>query len=427
MKIEYRNSIEVKYCVDVFVAGGGPAGVAAAYVASKNGAKVFLAEKGEMFGGAATKARVPAFMRFSDGINFLAGDFGRLVFERLYGKDTDYTTIEYSIETEKLKTIYDDLVVESNAEFLFDATLLDVVSENGYAEYAILECKEDIFAVKAKIFVDSTGDGTLAVKCGADFFKGDKNGKMMPATLCSLWGDIDWSRAIVELGKDPDNRNLKKAFEDGVFTIKDPGLPGMWKLTDHYGGGNIGHVFGVDGTDGKSVTLGIIEARKRMQEYEYYYRNYLEGYENAKVITTAETLGIRETRRIECDYMLTMDDYFSFVDFEDEIGRYCYPVDIHPYEIGAKEETRGLYSKGYEKGHSYGIPYRSLIPKKLKNVLVSGRCIGAERGIMGSVRVMPCCFLTGSAAGAAAAICAKKESDVRQINIDELKKAIKLN
>ena len=243
---------------------------------------------------------------------------------------------------------------------------------------------------------------------------------MMPATLCSVWGDIDWNRAIVELGKDPDNRCLKQAFQDAVFTVQDPGLPGMWRLDRHYGGGNIGHVFGVDGTDEKSITVGIVQMRKRMKEYEYYYTHYLEGYENAKLLSTADVLGIRETRRIVCDYMARKDDYMNYRVFEDEIGRYCYPIDVHAHTIGEDEGMGDIYAKGYPKGKSYGISYRSIIPQKLMNVLVAGRCIGAEREMMGSMRVMPCCFITGMAAGTAAALANRNGVAVRKIDIKQL-------
>lgn len=133
---------------------------------------------------------------------------------------------------------------------------------------------------------------------------------------------------------------LPQAFADGVFTVKDPGLPGMWRFRDNLGGGNIGHVFGVDGTDEASLTKGVIDARRRMPEYEYYYNHYLEGYENAKIVVSGGELGIRETRRILGERVLTVDSYFSHAVFDDEIGRYCYPIDIHASAIGKKRKAR---------------------------------------------------------------------------------------
>ena len=417
--IKYEKEIKVLFDTEVCVVGGGPAGIAAAVTAARCGARVCLFEKEQCFGGAATNAKVPAFMRFSDGVNFLAGGIGREVFDRLYG-DEDFTKIEFSIDCEKLKYIYDNLVWESGVEFLFETNLLDVISENGVIRYAVFKGKERIFAVKAKNFIDATGDGFLAVSAGAKYTVGDGKGHMMPATLCSVWGDIDWNKAVVELGKDPDNRCLKQAFEDGVFTVQDPGLPGMWRLDRHYGGGNIGHIFNVDGTDEKSITDAMIQMRRRIREYEYYYTHYLDGYENARLLFTADVLGIRETRRIECEYMARKDDYINHSVFKDEIGRYSYPIDIHSYAIGADEGLGDIYAKGYAKGRSYGISYRSLLPVGLKNTLVAGRCVGAEREMLGSMRVMPCCFITGMAAGAASALAVRQAEDIRSISIKNL-------
>lgn len=278
--ITFIREIPIKKQADVFIAGGGPAGIAAAVTAARMGAQVFLAEKGQCFGGAAALACVPAFMRFSDGEHFLAGGIGREVFDALYGPDTDYTSVEYPVNAEKLKLIYDKMIMESGCSFLFDTQLLDVQVQDGHIQSVILKGHEDLFAVTARIYIDCTGDGTLAVKAGASWEKGDGEGRMMPATLCTLWNGIDWDRAVVELGKDPDARMLEQAFRDGVFTVKDPSLPGMWKLQGPVGGGNIGHVFGVDGTEEESLTKGILDARRRMPEYEYYYRNYLEGYKS---------------------------------------------------------------------------------------------------------------------------------------------------
>lgn len=122
--------------------------------------------------------------------------------------------------------------------------------------------------------------------------------------------------------------------------------------------------------------------------------------------------------------MAKMDDYVNHAVFEDEIGRYCYPIDIHSHSVNSEVNWSSVYAKGYEKGKSYGISYRSLLPKKLNNVLVAGRCIGAERAMNGSVRVMPCCFITGMAAGTAAALANAQETNVRGIDLRNLKRTL---
>lgn len=422
--INYQCQITVRKDVDVFIAGGGPAGIAAAVTAARMGASVFLAEKGQCFGGAATLAAVPAFMRFSDGEHFLAGGIGREVFDAIYGSKSDYTIIEYPIDCEKLKLFYDKLVLESGADFLFDTQVIDVQAEKGTIQTVILVGHENLFAIKAHTYIDCTGDGSLAVMAGANWEKGDGAGHMMPATLCSLWRDIDWNRAIAELGKDPDARMLSQAFEDDIFTVRDPSLPGMWRLADHLGGGNIGHVFGIDGTDEIQLTEGILEARQRMKEYEYYYTHYLEGYENAHIVSTGSILGIRETRRILGEYVLSAKDYENRATFSDEIGRYCYPIDLHAVTPDAEKTAYDeAYQKGYGKGNSYGIPYRCLLPLNTTNLLTAGRCISTSREMNGSTRVMPCCFITGMAAGAAGALA--KNSSLRTVSADLLRSSLK--
>ncbi|MFA6815138.1 MAG: FAD-dependent oxidoreductase, partial [Lentisphaeria bacterium] len=132
-------------------------------------------------------------------------------------------------------------------------------------------------------------------------------------------------------------------------------------------------------------------------------------------------------RRIIGDYILNLQDFINCSSFEDEIGRYCYPVDIHISK--PSKENYAKFEKEnktfcYKKGDSYGIPYRILTPKKLKNILVAGRCVSSDRYIQSSVRVMPCCFITGQAAGVAAALASDENLDTRQISIKKLREKL---
>ncbi len=227
----------------------------------------------------------------------------------------------------------------------------------------------------------------------------------MPGTLCSLWTDIDWP-AVRQSGLNAE-KEIAQAFKDKAFTIEDRHLPGIWQVGHHVGGGNIGHTFGVDNTDERSVTAALVWGRKLVLEYERYYKNYLKGYEKMQCWQTGSLLGIRETRRILGDYMLNLADFKRRAVFEDEIGRFCYPVDIHASKPDAgsfAQFEKEFQSLRYMPGENYGIPYRCLIPQKVDNLLVAGRCISSDRYIQGSVRVMPGCFITGQAAGMAAAV-----------------------
>ena len=161
-----------------------------------------------------------------------------------------------TIRAEVLKRVYDDLLLEAKVQFLFQTNLIAVESQAGKISAAILAGKSGLFAVKARIFLDCTGDGDLAAWAGAPFEKGDEHGNLMAGTLCSLWTDIDWP-TVTAHGRKSDESRLEDAIRDHVFSVPDRHLPGMFRVGLHTGGGNIGHVFGLDGTDERSITRGL--------------------------------------------------------------------------------------------------------------------------------------------------------------------------
>lgn len=423
--IQYSRKLPVKVETDVFIAGGGPAGVSAAVAACEAGAKVFLAEASQSFGGAAVTMLVPAFMEFGNGKEFLAAGIGKRVFDYLAENCPDpfKPYCPPSIPVETLKLCYDSMMEECGAEYRFNTQVADVGVEDGKIQYVLCVGKGESYAVRAKVYIDCTGDADLCAYAGAPFEKGGENGEVMGSTLCGLWAGIDWEKV-----EGPDSRMLEKAFEDHVFSQNDLHLPGMWRIAKGIGGSNVGHVFGVDGTDSDSLTEGMVEARQRMQEYRRYYREYLSGFENAELVISAPQLGIRESRRVICDYRLVLQDFLDEAVFPDEIGRYSYNIDIHAntvglddYELFEKEHT----TYRYKPGQSYGIPYRTLPVKGFSNLLTAGRSICTDRYMQSSVRVMPGCYITGQAAGTAAAVCALGEMDVHQVPVAEVQKKLK--
>ena len=238
---------------------------------------------------------------------------------------------------------------------------------------------------------------------------------------------LDWE-TVRSSGLGHGNSRIEDAFNDGVFTFEDRHLPGMWRISDGVGGGNIGHTFELDGTDEESLTRAYVWGRKSLLEYERYYKEYLQGFEGIELLSTGSLLGVRETRRIIGDYILNLDDFRSLAVFDDEIGRYSYPIDIHiakpdkeSYEAFHKEFT----TMRLKKGESYGIPYRVLTPKGLTNVLVAGRCVSTDRSMQASIRVMPGCYITGQAAGVAAAMVAGSGGDAHALNVPELQLRLK--
>lgn len=437
--IQYSREIEVRYQADIFIAGGGPSGCATAWAAALAGKKVILAEACGALGGMGTMGRVPAFCMFTDGKNFLAGGFGRLIHDTCIQRGAvSPDTNEYralnregiSIVSEKLKTIYDDIVVGCGTEVHFFTKVIDVIEKGSHIEYVVCSGQSSIFAIEAEVYIDCTGDGVLAYYAGARFAYGDSKGNVQAGTLCSLWSDIDWDKAREKgyHGKSPRNgKMLQKAYEDGVISVCDPHLPGMWRVGQTVGGGNIGHIFSIDGTDEMSLTEGMLAGRAMLKEYEEYYRRYLEGFENAVPIDSGALMGIRETRRIVGDYVLTYEDFLRKAFFEDEIGRYNYEIDAHASSIGSNDadEHKELIRCGLEEGESYGIPYRCLTPKGFDNLLVAGRCISCDHYMQASVRAMPGCFITGQAAGQAAAMAVEDHAAVNCLDTEILRKRLR--
>ncbi|MDO5325977.1 MAG: FAD-dependent oxidoreductase [Clostridia bacterium] len=425
-ELTYERKLHVRYDVDVFVVGGGPAGCAAAIAAARQGAKVFLAEREGCLGGLGTAGMVPAYMTYGDGEHILSAGIGQEIRERMW-KIGQYEENGIAgttgIRVEALKRTYDEMLSEAGAEFMLDTQMTDVVLDGEKIDYCVMSAKSGMYAVKAKIYIDCTGDGDLCAWAGVPFQKGDENGQTMPATLCSLWSGIDFDKRTIR-----DDSRVQEAYDDGVFSKLDLHLSGFWQVARHVGGGNIGHVWGVDGTDERTLTPALVEGRKMFDEYQTYYRKYIPGFENVEMVSTANMMGIRESRRIQGEYTLNLEDFKARASFPDEIGRYCYPVDIHPSDNSP--EAMAVFRKffeglRYKKGESYGVPYRMIVPVGVDNLLMAGRCVSTDRYLQASMRVMPGCYITGQAAGVAAAQCAKTGKAPREADVHEIQRVLK--
>jgi len=438
--LHFKRDLQIVDRYDVLVAGAGPAGMAAAIAAARTDASVLLIEQTGALGGMGTSGLVPNFCSMTDGVRTLVGGIGKEVVERLRacnGTGPDDRPDRWGsipFDPEKLKLVYDEMATEAGVNLRLYTSLVDVVCEEGRVTSAVLSGKAGLFAVVGKIFVDATGDAMLAWLAGAPCKLGDENGNTQGPTLCSVFTNVDWEIYRKFLGETGENHSLKKtldkAIEEGAFSVPDLHMPGIRRTGRAFLGVNVGHLYGVNCVDDLQLTEAMLRGRKLVQEYLRFYREYVPGFEEAELVSTAALLGVRETRRIVGEYVLNVEDFLAQRSFQDEIGRYNYPVDIHRSMPPSREEYKAFEREfqkelRYGKGESYGIPFRSLVPKKLVNVLVAGRCISTDRKMQGSIRVMPCCFIMGQAAGTAAAMCSRENMGVREMDANTLRSQLK--
>ncbi|MFA7346098.1 MAG: FAD-dependent oxidoreductase [Terrimicrobiaceae bacterium] len=413
-----QRTIPVEDGFDVVVAGGGPAGSAAAICAARLGARVLLVEATGCLGGMGTAGLVTAYDPMADGKKPLVGGLMREIVETLYergqlGHDVtpDYWRKNYhcwtQFQAEGVKLLLDELTVNAGVDLRFFTRVIDADAdpESGTVSGVILNNIEGYKYIKAPAFIDCTGDAVLATLCGAECREaGRDTPHPMPATLCSLHAGIDWDRWFAER---PNQRELvRKAVEEGHFTQPDLHLPGMGRITKTVGCLNGGHVFNLDALSCRSLSDGIMLGRKIVQEYLEFYRKYVPGCENIELVATGALMGIRESRRVVGEYELTFDDYMARRQFADQIGVFNKFVDVHPYDTSKEEWERFNEEKDrtarLEPGECFGIPYPILVPKGWKNLWVAGRCNSSDVKVNGSIRVMPASAMMGQAAGTAA-------------------------
>jgi 2-polyprenyl-6-methoxyphenol hydroxylase-like FAD-dependent oxidoreductase len=421
---------------DVIVAGGGPAGCTAAIAAAREGARTLLIESTGALGGSGTSALVPAWCPFSDKEKIIYRGLAEKIFTAAK-QGLDHVKPEaldwVPINAERLKRVYDSLVAESGATVLFQTQLAGVEKgPDGGVSALLVANKSGLTALRAKVYIDCTGDADLAAWAGAPFQQGDDNGETQATTLCFALANVD-SYAYEHSG-DLGWWNPESPIHDIVDSGLYPEIPDKHLCCNLVGPGvvgfNAGHIWGVDNTDPAAASRALAQGRRLAEAYCRALAEHAPAFANAFVVSTGAVLGVRETRRITGDYMLSLDDYLDRRSFPDEICRNSYFIDLHQTRREHKNKIDEVMAatrfKHYAKGESHGIPYRCLTPLGLRNVLVAGRAISCERIVQGSVRVMPVCLAMGEAAGLAAALAARTPGhDVHAVNTVHLRERLR--
>lgn len=414
------REIKVYDTYDVIVAGGGPAGCAAAIAAAREGARTLLIESTGNLGGLGTSGMVPAWCPFTDGEKVIYRGLAERVFleaKKGVPHEPDWKWDWVTINPEYLIGVYDRMVKESGADVLFFSRVAAVEMDSDDTIDAIVVAnKAGLTAYRPKVVIDATGDGDLCAWAGAEFMMGDAEGAVQKSTLCFSVANIDTDAYLngpeLHAEHNPECASVQ-ASRTGRYPLLDTHCchnlvgPGVVQF-------NANHLEIKNTTDPVELSEAMMLGRRVADQHLAMLKEFRpDVFRDAFVVKTAIIPGIRDSRRIVGDYLFTGDDWRARRTFDDEIGRNCYFIDIH---------KSGVPHVHYGKGESHGIPYRCLTPKGLRNVLAAGRCISTDEEAYGSVRVMPPCLVTGEAAGTAAAMAAlSARPDTHAVDTNELR------
>lgn len=418
---EAAREIPVTASVDVLVLGAGPAGVAAAVSAARQGARTMLVEQLGDVGGIAT----------SGLMSHWTGNTKGGIYEEFLNRSADLPgTADYGfngsprqiINPERLKTVLLELLDEEGVELLLYTVAAAPIMEENRLHGAILENKAGRQAVRAKIVIDCTGDGDIAARSGAAFRLGrEGDGAMQPVSLMFKIGGVDYDRAVFP-GKFEDYiqipageiQALGKAalpFPAGHVLLYRTSLPGVVTC-------NMTNCIQADGTNPKDLVKATLTCRRQLEPILSFLRGTVPGYEACYLLSCASLIGVRETRHFKGVKTLTEEDIRSARVFDDwAVTHASFNFDVH------NMSGNGLDATGAQDSFDatfYTIPYGCLVPETVDGLLLAGRCISGTHLAHANYRVMPICANMGQAAGIAAALCCVQGIQPRALDVSQL-------
>ena len=412
----------MKSTYDLIVAGGGLTGVAAAVSAAREGLHVLLIERNGSLGGAMSHNLVFPFMPYwtvmpeDQSKKYLSAG----IFEEMNRRQADYlpNADNKHFHPEFYKLLLDDMVTEAGVEVLFHATVYDVYTENRRITSLSVATVGGSIELSASYFVDATGNGDLFALAGCDYQLGrDSDGLCQSMTTCFRLSNVDVDAFKQELP------NLQEEYRrlQGEGKLSNPRenilvFMSFSKNVLHF---NTTRVIKCDPTDAFALSQAEIEARRQVGEMVRFLQEYSPACANARLISIAPEIGIRESRKLRGVHILTAEELKSLTPFEDSIALGNYDIDIHN---PAGSGTSHYY---FPKGDYYRIPYRSLLPKEYDNLLVAGRCISATHEAQASIRIMPICACLGEAAGTAIAVAHKTNATTHSVNVQKVQALLK--
>jgi hypothetical protein len=418
---------------EIVILGGGPAGIAAGIAAGRSGRSTIVIERYGFMGGAGTAAGLSTFCGLH-GVVFgehkqivhgIADDIlGRL--RAMDGLNEPHLTVRDQITAQAydisaFKIAADELMAQARVEVLFHAFGVGaVMASPDRLDAVLVETKSGRFAIRGKIFVDASGDGDLAAWAGVPYEIGDGAGNMLyPSTMFRING-VDPAKAGRAWELVP--KLMDEAEKQGrTFPRKKPIVrpqrnPIEWRA-------NLTQIKNPDGTavsgiDARQLSYGEVEGRRQCWDVFRFIKDVTPGFADSYIVEIAPQIGIRETRRIEGEYSLTEQDILGCRDFDDSIGVNGWPVEAH-----VKGDVKFVFTAPGTRGYNQ-IPYRIIVPKKVENLFVIGRCASMSHEGQSSARVSGPCFVMGQAAGTAADLALRAGVAPRRVDVRALQERL---
>lgn len=416
---------------DVVVVGGGPSGITAAVASARGGAKTILLERYGFLGGNATAGQVGRFwgLYYKDKqiVYGIGNDFlNHLKEHGGLAEPNDFMPVEGDVgidlvvrvvshDPEILKCAADEFVLAEGVEPIFHAQCTGIVEEAGEIKAIEVHTPEGMGLIKAKVFVDTTGDGSLSVMAGAaDMNTG--NDMLQPPSMPFCVSNVDME-AFQSLTREEKQAIIKKGIDAGILTTvvfggsvtPHKGAPGVMRIM-------MTRIPNVNAVKTADLTKAELAGRRQVMRVMDFLRREVPGFANANMVQIAPHLAVRETRRILGETVLSGEDAAAGKRPDSTVALATGPIDMH------NRGTGFTFMQWPEQ--PFGIPYGALLPKNTKNVIMAGRCVSADRMANAGIRHMGVCFAMGHAAGAAAALSAVQNISLRDLSVSVLKETL---
>lgn len=427
MYTEMQRETPVYSTVDVLVLGGGPAGWGAAVSAAREGANTLLVESSTDIGGVATTGLMSHWTGHTVG-----GIYEEIVdrTHNQYGKNPLLSDAEMRkfIDHETMKTRALEMLLEAGVKLLLNTMACEPLVEDNVLKGVFVENKSGRQLIRSKVVIDCTGDGDIAARAGAPYYKGrESDGAMQPMTLMVQVGGVEVERiqyvnAFEESYQVPagDIQQLARMHikaPAGHVLVYPSVFPGIVTL-------NMTNVTGVDGTNADDITKAYVQCRRQLPEIMAFLKEYVPGFENSYVLKSAAQIGVRETRHFKGMKTITEQDILEARVFPDwAVANAHFNFDVHNIGGAGLDETG--CQKNFTQQHGYTIPYGCLVPQEIDGLLLAGRCISGTHMAHANFRAMPICANMGQAAGVAAAMCVEQDIQPRALQVEQLQQRMR--